>query len=238
MPPPSSAQPRSIELAGQQVDYLLKRSATRRSLGLRVDHRGLTVSVPARTPESHIQTLLRDKAGWILDKLNHWQAPAVVPLEHGGTIWLLGEPLTLSVQPAGRASSKRDGDTVLLGLPAATAETVALGVTRWLQREARAYFLARTPVLAAALGVTPGKVLLSSAKTRWGSCNSRGEIRLNWRLIQAPAHLIDYVIVHELAHLLEMNHSPCFWSHVARLYPDYRRARAELKDLGAALHLL
>ncbi|MCG7756220.1 MAG: M48 family metallopeptidase, partial [Nitrosomonas sp.] len=80
--------------------------------------------------------------------------------------------------------------------------------------------------------VPPPPFRLSRAKTRWGSCNSRGLVTLNWRLIQLPLHLIDYVVAHELAHLIEMNHSKAFWRLVGAIYPDYQAARNMLKNYG------
>ena len=82
------------------------------------------------------------------------------------------------------------------------------------------------------LGVGMPVFHLSNARSRWGSCNASGVIRLNWRLIQLPLALIDYVIAHELAHLFEMNHSRAFWEVVAKIYPEYRRAQRELKQIG------
>ena len=82
--------------------------------------------------------------------------------------------------------------------------------------------------LAARAGIAPPRFLLSSAMGRWGSCNSRREIRITWRLVKAPAELVDYVICHELAHLRHMNHSAAFWAEVERQCPDYRRLRATL----------
>ncbi len=98
-----------------------------------------------------------------------------------------------------------------------------------LRERARALFVERLDHFAPRLGVTPPPLSLSSARTRWGSCSLRTGIRLNWRLIHFAPPVIDYVVVHELAHLREMNHSARFWSIVAEQYPDYRSARAELK---------
>ncbi|WP_280954948.1 M48 family metallopeptidase [Paludibacterium denitrificans] len=81
----------------------------------------------------------------------------------------------------------------------------------------------------------PASLALSSARTRWGSCTSAGVIRLNWRLVQAPPDILDYVVAHELAHLVHMNHSAAFWSETARLFPDWQRARLWLKQHGSTL---
>jgi predicted metal-dependent hydrolase len=88
------------------------------------------------------------------------------------------------------------------------------------------------------LNVHPSIVYLSNAKSRWGSCNSKKEIRLNWRLIQAPPHIINYVICHELAHLKEMNHSNRFWEEVEKVLPEYRSSEKELKTLSSDLYLI
>lgn len=81
----------------------------------------------------------------------------------------------------------------------------------------------------------PASLSLSSARTRWGSCSASGAIRLNWRLVQAPPHILDYVLAHELAHLVHMNHSAAFWSETERLFPHWRTARQWLKQHGDTL---
>lgn len=101
-----------------------------------------------------------------------------------------------------------------------------------LRDRAREWFGERLTHYAPLLEVEPPPLSLSSARTRWGSCSRRSGVRLNWRLIHFPPEVIDYVVVHELAHLHEMNHSPRFWAIVARLYPDYRTAREQLKTLN------
>lgn len=102
----------------------------------------------------------------------------------------------------------------------------------WYNKQAVTCFNKRVEWYANMLGVPAPSVRLSRAKTRWGSCNSHGVIRLNWRLIQMPIHLVDYVVAHELAHLIEMNHSPVFWHLVKSIFPDYQAARLELKTFG------
>ncbi|MBB5019033.1 hypothetical protein HNQ59_002331 [Chitinivorax tropicus] len=237
MPTPQAEQ-RSIKLADHHIQYSLKRSAKRRTLGLRIDRQGLTVSVPTQVSEARIHALLAEKADWILDKLAQWQEepPHPAPLQDGSTLWLLGQAITLRVVTTDRIAIRQLGNELLVGLPA--DQLPALPVKRWLMQQARPHFMARAQTLAPQLGVVPSKILLSNARTRWGSCNGKQEIRLNWRLIQAPPHLVDYVIIHELAHLLEMNHSERFWSHVAKLYPAYKLARSELRAISTRLHQL
>ena len=102
-----------------------------------------------------------------------------------------------------------------------------------LRERAREHFASRLAPLAAVIGVSVPALALSSARTRWGSCSTKSGIRLNWRLIHFPEAIIDYVVVHELAHLRHMNHGPRFWSLVDVGCPDYRAARVELQRLAA-----
>ena len=94
---------------------------------------------------------------------------------------------------------------------------------------------ARVAHFAAIMGVAPRRVRVSAAQTRWGSCSSKGCLNFSWRLMLADDEVIDYVVVHELAHLREMNHSPCFWAVVAQVMPDYKRRQKQLGKLHRRL---
>ena len=109
-------------------------------------------------------------------------------------------------------------------------------VLSWFAKQALLDFNRRLEVFAAKLGVVTPPLALSNANSRWGSCNRRGQVRLNWRLLQAPPHIINYVICHELAHLKQMNHSAQFWAEVEGLFPNYKVAEKELKILSPQLH--
>jgi predicted metal-dependent hydrolase len=113
---------------------------------------------------------------------------------------------------------------------------VARKVIQWYKKQAVTDFTRRLEIFSSKLGVQFTSLTISNAASRWGSCNSKKEIRLNWRLLQAPPHLINYVVCHELAHIKEMNHSAKFWATVASIYPDYKVAEKELKALSATLH--
>jgi hypothetical protein len=101
-----------------------------------------------------------------------------------------------------------------------------------LREKAHEVFAERLAIHAPRLGVATPALRLSSARTRWGSCNHRGDIALNWRLLLMPLPVVDYVVCHELAHLKEMNHSPRFWSVVEQLCPDWQARRLELRQLA------
>jgi predicted metal-dependent hydrolase len=105
----------------------------------------------------------------------------------------------------------------------------------WIREQALALFRERVAMLSARSGLTASAIGLSNASTQWGSCNRKGRILLNWRLMMFPLHLIDYVVVHELAHRRELNHSRRFWAIVASLCPDHVSARRELHRVARAL---
>lgn len=221
-------------LRHQPVRWELVRSR-RKTIGFQIDARGLRVSAPRWVPLWEVERALQEKADWILRKLAEWQTheqrrQALTPRwEHLTPIRLLGETLTLTIDP-GTRGIVRDGQVLRVGLPReAPGEHVQEFVQRWLREQARALFAERIPVFSARLGRAPARWTLSSARTRWGSCGPDGSVRLNWRLIHFPGEVIDYVIAHELAHLVELNHSPRFWSLVGELFPDYERVRGVLR---------
>lgn len=228
-------KPCRLEILGQPVSYQLRRSR-RRTIGLSVDHRGLRVGAPVGASLRDIEALLHKHGAWVLEKLAAWQGRSgASPLAAGSSIPWLGAGLALQLRSdAGRSRWVPGG--VELAVPPGRSLEQAL--VQLLKPRAKALFQERLACYAARLGVPTPPLFLSSARSRWGSCNSRGEIRLSWRLAHFDLALIDYVVAHELAHLKEMNHSPRFWSVVEQLYPDWRRARAELKRLAPGLPAL
>lgn len=229
-----------ILLGDEEVAYLLRRSPRRRTIGLRIDQSGLTVSVPTRAPQRAWETVLREKSGWVLDKLEEMRARSIpdISWRDGEFLPFLGGPIELVVgHGAPRTRPAFDDGQLLVALPD-PSDTSALQtrVVQWYRREALAFFQHRVEFYARQLDVSVSRLGLSSARTRWGSCTSGGNIRLNWRLIKAPPAVIDYVVVHELAHLIELNHSPSFWKIVAQLCPDYTSLRTLLREHAAHYH--
>ncbi len=231
-----SSENRSAILAGKHISYTLKRSSKRRTIGLRIDDRGLTVSMPLRASESWLHEVLQHRAGWVVDKLDGWQSRKSPELswQDGEFIPHLGEQLTLRVRPGlFAAAARQQGEELLLAVSGEiTAAKVEKKVMAWYRQQAISLFVARVAHYAPLLDVAPREIKLSAAKTRWGSCTARGTVRLNLQLIKLPQYLIDYVVVHELAHLREMNHSPAFWNVVGSVCPDYLKLRSELKAVG------
>jgi len=237
LPLPATEQ-RSIQLADKLVSYTLKRSAKRRSIGLQINDHGLTVSMPLRASESWLHSVLQEKAGWVVDKLESWQSRQT-PLqkwEDGEVLLFRGENFTLRVMPALFKSPPQLTPTQLLVYVADTANPAAIKkiVLHWYKTEAMRVFAECVEHFAPLMGVAPRELKLTSARTQWGSCTAQGVVRLNWQLVTMPLHLIDYVVVHELAHLREMNHSSAFWAVVEAACPDYVAVRKELRQWNPA----
>lgn len=156
---------------------------------------------------------------------------------------LLGTPLSVNVNAA--AASKRisvklkDQQIEIRGSKASlSGGGTHRALVNWLRIQARADFLQRIRYWSQRMGVEVNQVRLKDQRTRWGSCSSLGNINLNWRLIQAPSRIIDYVVIHELAHLVELNHSPAFWAIVSDWYGDHKPAQQWLKEHGRDLYRL
>ena len=232
-------QAHSLVIEGTRVDLVLRRSA-RRSFALQVDHRGARVAVPLRTPLGEVERFVHSHGRWLLDRLQSRAAapPApVLDVVDGATLPLFGRALTLRLRE-GRITRWHPliDDHEELLLPTAVDPLRAL--LRALQARALAWYRGRVEEYCHRLGLPVPTVRLSNARTRWGSCSSRSGIRLHWRLVHLPPALIDYVVAHEVAHLVEMNHSPRFWAVVERLYPDWRSARAALRQASATLPVI
>lgn len=226
---------------GEVIPYFLERR-TRRTVGMRITPQGLLVRAPKRISQEQIEQLLFTKINWIVSKLRFHQENQVAPMQwrDGAKLWLLGNELTLSVRhdKKNRAVECEAG-SLHVAMPAPEdEEAVARKVLQWYRKQAMSDFNRRLELLAAKLGVSTPRLFLSNANTRWGSCNSKNEIRLNWKLIQAPPHIINYVTAHELAHLKEMNHSGRFWAVVESIFPEYKKAEKELKQLSPRLHAI
>lgn len=218
--------------------YLLVRSS-RRSIGLEVGERGLTVRAPMRSSISSIESVLQDKARWVLRKLNERQTLTQhiphIDWRHGSQLPYLGGSLALSLHPTaprgGELLAVGPGEWVLHLAAAADAApaVVRAGVNAWWLRHARKLFTERLQRFAPDLRVQWSSLRLSNARTRWGSAKSDGSIMLNWRLLHFRLEVLDYVVIHELAHLRVMDHSPLFWAVVAEQCPSYGSLRHELR---------
>ncbi|MBM3341835.1 MAG: M48 family metallopeptidase [Betaproteobacteria bacterium] len=217
-------------LQGRAVPYILHRSPGRRRISLSIDERGLRVGAPPRASLREIESVLHAHASWVLRKLAFWddrRAP-VRRWESGEMVSYLGLPLQLAVAPGARRVALT-GTHLQICSPNVATDAVSALAIHWLRGQALAHFLERIEHFRGRFTLEAVTVKLSNARSRWGSCHVSGRISLNWRLIHMPPHLIDYVVVHELAHLREMNHSPRFWAVVGGVIADYAARRREIR---------
>ena len=231
--PAQVATRHQFELSGEWIEYTLKRSQRRSSITFTVDGDGLRVGAPWRASQRRVESLLGSNARWINRKLAEWQArrPPQLTWQAGATVIMLGEPLMLALDPA-RSSMGRDGNRLCIADGTRDPRALAAQVVAWLRATAQGWFEQRAAHYAPVLDVRVPAIRLSNAKTRWGTCHPDGRVHLNWRLIQMPPDLIDYVVVHELAHLREPNHSRRSWRWVASVLPDYEQRRVALRREG------
>lgn len=230
---------RSVALDGRIVEYRLMR-VRRRSIGMHIALDGLTVRAPRWVTIREIDATLTERGAWILRSLAEWRARRrdVLPREWktGAPILFRGRELALAVHTARTREIAADLLNLTVLHPAGEDERqVAAFVSRWLREEALRQLLPRVAEYAARITPTVPVVKLSNARSEWGSCNQKGVIRLNWRLVQLPPDLALYIVAHEVAHLVELNHSARFWSLVEGLFPGSAVARSALDDWTALL---
>ena len=219
---------------GLTVHLVFSLKARRYLLGLRADGAARLV-IPRRGTEAEGLRFLDRSEPWLLKRVAQWRGREASrrPWADGSRFLYRGDEILLRVEPGEPGARIFFADQVI-PVPHVLAdyrETVLGRLRRIAERE----LPLRTRELAAAHGIAVHRVSVRAQKTRWGSCSARGTISLNWRLIQAPPFVVDYLIVHELMHRREMNHSARYWKLVAAAFPDYRRAEQWLKKSGLEL---
>lgn len=222
------------------VPYRIRRSARARRARILVGPDGVEVVVPTRFPLRDVEPFVREKQPWIertLARLRESEAelpPAL--LEDAGSVPYLGERLTLAVT-AGRVRSDvaRRGDVLHVRL--GSGDSVRAAVEGWYRRRAREEVGPRLDAAVARAGTTYTRLQIRGQRTRWASCSSRGAMSFNYRLLLAPAEILDYVVEHEVAHLEVHDHSARFWSLVEERVPHWREREAWLRRYGHLLTL-
>lgn len=211
------------------VHYRVEYSLRRRTIGIYVTREGVIIKAPPYVSATYLDQVIQKKAAWI-------QKHSFPPLHTycpGEQFLYLGKDYTLQLEDT--ISSIRLAGS-FLQIPAHYNQVdIRSQLENWYVEQAKQIIPDRISVYAPLLEVIPRRILVSRPKRRWGSCNSQGDIRINYRILMAPLSIIDYVVVHELAHLKEMNHSPQFWHIVGSVMPDYRQRRQELNGLRLSL---
>lgn len=221
-----------------EISYQLIRSK-RKTISIAITHEAqVVVRAPLRMPKREIDGFLTQKRHWIEEKLTLMQKRAALhkPAEpaSGEEFLLLGHKLMLAVSD--RANEiEAVGET--LAFPKAWLPDADRHLRQWYCHQAAAVITERLKHWCDRTGIRNTSVHLSDARKRWGSCSSRGSLNFSWRLVMAPMEVIDYIIVHELAHIEHMNHSKAFWARVGEIMPDYREKVKWLKENSGLLGL-
>ncbi|MCP4547424.1 MAG: M48 family metallopeptidase [bacterium] len=245
---------RSFELDGQTHTYSLERRR-RRGVTIQLEPRlGLRVMAPSRMPLREIDKVLANESIWLRRKLTAWsqweREHPPLKFVDGDLLPLLGELWTLMVRedelckrPSVRRDKRLGGPgSIMLRLPAGLPaqrkrELAASSLDSWYRRLARQLIEARILHWQGVVGRKPKAVTIRDTRTRWGSCSSTGTLSFCWRILLARPEVLDYVVVHELCHLVQPNHSREFWNLLASIIPDYQEERTWLRDHGQELYI-
>lgn len=247
----TSAKPNAITIRGVVIPYEERRNARSKRLSLHVGQDKVRVTAPYCATQRQIREFVHSNQDWIL---THWDAIQARQAKFPGRLYQDGESypllfnqyIQLRIHPADgkqiRLRYDPEENRIAIELPEGLAPDQSREATRgilekWLKRKAREVFQAKLDAFSSQMGVNYQAFRLKEQKTRWGSCSSRGNINLNWRAVMAPEPVVDYLIIHELAHLKHLNHSPAFWDVVRRYCPQYASWRRWLKVNGEQLIL-
>ncbi len=217
--------------------FELKRQK-RKTLTISIKYGKVTVSAPLKMPLADIEKFLHEKADWINSGLARYRSrrEQFADILDYETVLVKGRRF-----PVVRTESVKhiafESDRLLLPQKYAIGAQSAKALVSFYKKFALVELKARLDEISGATGISYNEFLPTNAKGKWGSCDGKDNIMLNWRLFMLSPELIDYVIIHELCHTLEHNHSPKFWDNVAKLYPSYKTARKELKNCSVVMEL-
>jgi predicted metal-dependent hydrolase len=236
-----------IMLEGTAIPYTVERSS-RKSIAAHITAEGtILIKAPRLIPEFLLRRFLHQKRSWILDRLRRREEfhsnNLGLRYDNGDMIHFFDKLMPIIVTETDLAKVARVyrvDNTFQVMLPPGLSAKTRRDETRrvlheWYLRNVKPVLEERVRRYAATMGLTYDTIRVKDVSSHWGSCSTNRNMNFNYRLGMLPVDLADYVIVHELCHLLEMNHSRRFWDHVARFVPDYRAKRARLKEYHAIL---
>jgi hypothetical protein len=219
--------------------YTIKRSPMRKKLTITVERdRSVIVHAPESISDEKIQEVVNSKKHWIKEKVNHKQKYSEVPhppgkeLVNGESALYLGRNYQIEITQNGEQEIRFEQRFLI---PASLSAERGEVLRNWYIERAKEKILPRVESFSVVLGVEFENAKIVDNRYRWGSCTTKNNVNFNWRLIKAPMYVVDYVIVHELAHLLEANHTPRFWNIVRAQSPKSEKAKQWLLEHGQIL---
>lgn len=213
----------------------ISRSIKRKTVAIQIlPDASIKVSIPYFFPKSQIEKLLREKEEWIKHHQQLIQSRTITRNSDTEKFFYLGKEYALEIRQNKKSIVEVSDKIYIASSNKAYAKKYLLS---WYKQQARKVISERTQQYAKVAGLEFKSIAITSAETRWGSCSSQKTLNFNWKLIMAPLPVMDYVIAHELAHLVELNHSRDFWEKVRKIFPLYREHRTWLKRYGHTLRI-
>jgi predicted metal-dependent hydrolase len=219
------------------------RTKRRKTVSIRIKKAQAQVYAPMSVSRSFIQAFVASKANWIYKHLKAHQEHAQKKsaqkfnLHEGASVRVLGQNLLLRLVPDLPVIAEQAGDSLLIAAPnnLSSAQALFVGLRAYAMEQSVKILTALVSQYAVQLGVQPKQITIKEYRSRWGSCNARKEVQFNWLIALAPLQAMEYVVVHELCHLIHFNHSPAFWAAVQKAMPDYSVWRRWFSTYGESL---
>jgi predicted metal-dependent hydrolase len=228
---PIERRSRTLLVDGETVTVRVRESPRARTARIVVRRDGLIeIVVPRRVSYAEIDRLLERHRAWIAKRTT---IPTQLGLDRPGVVWRDLEPIPIEIARSSGASARLKDGRLVVG--AMSDADVREAIERWFRREARWLITESVEREAARLGLAFRTIAIRDQQTRWGSCSRRGTLSFNWRLAIAPRDVREYVVIHELCHLRELNHSQAFWQLVSTALPGWQEHKRWLAEHGREL---
>lgn len=224
-----------VQYGTTRIPYAILRSSKRKTVSIAIDaDRSVVVTAPKDTPIERLDRVVHAKASWITERTRRISSlpppPPSKEFVSGESFAYLGRCYRLKVQQGAEPSVR----LVRGWLVVSSHDDVRAALVGWYRHHAAERLPERVAEWANKIGVTEPEVVVREQRKRWASCDKSGVLRFNWRIIQAPMRLVDYVVAHELVHLIHADHTAAFWRRLGRVMPDYEERRAKLREAGRA----
>lgn len=229
----ASEESHKLKVAGKEINYVVRVSKRAKHLRLVVSrNKGLEVVTPKRIPMKYIVNLITANSEWIIEKLDHIESTShyrkMQSIQEGSSLLFLGQQYLLMndsrLEPKEVVitTTQIKMNLAVISRYSQSQDDIRTFLKQWYVKQAKEVFKDRVEHYSKRIGVSYNRISIKNQKTRWGSCSSLKNLNFNWRLLMAPLEILDYIVIHELAHLLEMNHSKRFWEIVERQCPNYK----------------
>jgi predicted metal-dependent hydrolase len=217
----------------------------RKTLSIKIEPPGIiTVIAPEKSKESVIIDIVKNKGSWIIKKLSEVKEKEYLRREHkfvnDEDFLYLGLEYALQIivdKAARKPKIWLEEDLLYITINENSPDKIKVSLEEWYRKKALEKILERIKHYETYFNFKPNKVTVKEQKKRWGSCNSKRELFFNWKIVMAPVSVIDYLVVHEMSHMVHLNHSKDYWDFVGKIIPDHKERRAWLKKNGLALSL-